>query len=121
MAGNIFRQGVGGVLQDFAEAVKWFRIAAEKGNAKSQLTYDPMEGFVWLTLGVRSLDDQLQQTANDHPSTEAGREQSERHATLREATARLRDQCRNALTREQIVAAEKRMALIGTNVSIANS
>jgi TPR repeat protein len=32
----MYREGVDGVLQDYAEAVRWYRLAAEQGYAQAQ-------------------------------------------------------------------------------------
>src|SRR4030095_4235028 len=67
LVGSIYDYGQG-VPQDDAEAVKWYERAAAQGSAKGQYqagavyarspqVKDPVQGYKWLTIAARSLED----------------------------------------------------------------
>lgn len=61
---HMYAKGEGGVEQDFAEAAKWYRLVAEKGNAEAQnalgelygngdgVPEDPAEALKWIRLAA---------------------------------------------------------------------
>lgn len=65
LVGSIYDYGQG-VPQDDAEAVKWYEMAANKGNAKAQYQAgavyarspqikDPVQGYKWLTIAAKTI------------------------------------------------------------------
>jgi len=65
LVGSIYDYGQG-VPQDDAEAVKWYEMAANKGNAKAQYQIgaayarspqikDPAQGYKWLTIAAQTI------------------------------------------------------------------
>jgi TPR repeat protein len=65
LVGSIYDYGQG-VPQDDAEAVKWYEMAASKGNAKAQYQAgavyarspqikDPVQGYKWLTIAAKTI------------------------------------------------------------------
>ncbi len=65
LVGSIYDYGQG-VPQDDAEAVKWYEMAANQGNAKAQYqtgavyarspqVKDPLQGYKWLTIAAKTI------------------------------------------------------------------
>ena len=90
--GLIYSRGMSGFLQDYGEAVKWFRLAAEQGHAEAQAMLGAMYG---------SGQDVAQDYVYGHMWTNLA-------STNGAATAReLRDIYANSMTPEQIERAQE--------------
>ena len=77
----MYRQGQG-IKQDFKQALKWYRLAAEQGSAEGQYSLgrmyaagfgsgateaeDLMRAYMWLNLGASNLIGEAGQEAANH-------------------------------------------------------
>jgi hypothetical protein len=121
MLGQMHEFGRRGVVQNYAEAARWYHRAAEQGDAYAQsslgfmyvqgiaVPYDPVQAYKWLNLAAARFEDPEKEAASLFSASQIVERAAFSRAAkeLQQATTKARELVKRRMTAAQIIEAQK--------------